>query len=159
MFEYKLVHQEHQCVVCFMRKINQRKVKGAVDWAAEHMPYIALWNARIQQHYLHGARHRSGPWMEYLRWLQQQSRMFLRLAYTEGDIAQLPDFDGDNEVIDEYNEMTRQGTVQPEHGPFQSYVVSIFFVHPLYSSFEIEVHTCHYYRTVDAAWSVGKRGL
>jgi hypothetical protein len=142
-----------------MRKINQRKVKGAVDWAAEHMPYIALWNARIQQHYLHGARHRSGPWMEYLRWLQQQSRMFLRLAYTEGDIAQLPDSDGDNEVIDEYNEMTRQGTVQPEHGPFQSYVVSIFFVHPLYSSFEIEVHTCHYYRTVDAAWSVGKRGL
>jgi hypothetical protein len=97
--------------------------------------------------------------MEYLKWLQQQSRMFLRSAYTEDDIAQLPDSDGDNEVIDEYEEMTQQGTVQPEHGLFQNYVVSIFFVHPLYSSFEIEVHMCHYCRTIDAAWSVGKRGL
>jgi hypothetical protein len=45
--------------------------------------------------------------MEYLRWLQQQFRMFLRPAYTEDDIAQLPDSDGDNEVIDEYDEMTQ----------------------------------------------------
>jgi hypothetical protein len=151
MFEYKLVHQEHQRVVCFVRRINQRKVKGVVDWAAEHTPYIALWNTRIQQHYIHDARHRRWSWMEYLRWLQQQSWMFHRPAYTEDDIAQLPDSDGDNEVIDEYDEMTRQGTIQPERGPFQNYVVSIFFVHPFYSSFEIEVHTCHYCHTVDAA--------
>jgi hypothetical protein len=71
------------------------------------MPYIALWNARIWQRYHHGPRHRSGPWME-----------FLRPAYTEDDIAQLPDSDGDNEVVDEYDELTRQGTVQPERGPF-----------------------------------------
>jgi hypothetical protein len=56
-----------------------------------------------------------------------------------------------NEVVDEYDEMTRQDTVQLEHGPFQNYVISIFFVHPLYSSFEIEVHTCHYCPTVDSA--------
>jgi hypothetical protein len=68
--------------------------------------------------------------MEYLRWLQQQSRMFLRLAYTEDNIAQLPDSDGDNEVVDEYDEMTRQCIVQSEHGPFQNYVVSIFlYIH------------------------------
>jgi hypothetical protein len=107
MFEYKLVRQEHQRVICFVHRINRRKVKGAMDWSAEHAPYITLWNVRIRQHYLHRARHRSGPWMEYLMWLQQQSRMFLRLAYTEDDIAQLPDSDGDNEVIDEYDEMTR----------------------------------------------------
>jgi hypothetical protein len=53
-----------------MRRINRRKVKGAMDWAAKHAPYIALWNVRIWQYYLHGARHMSGPWMEYLRWLQ-----------------------------------------------------------------------------------------
>jgi hypothetical protein len=87
--------------------INQRKVKGLTDWAGQHAPYIALWNAKIWQHYLHGARHRSGPWMEYIRWLQQQFRMFLRPAYTEDDIAQLPDSDGDNEVIDEYDKMTQ----------------------------------------------------
>jgi hypothetical protein len=68
--------------------------------------------------------------MEYLKWLQQQSRMFLRSAYTEDDIAQLPDSDGNNEVIDEYDEMTQQGTVQPERGLFQNYVVSIFlYIH------------------------------
>jgi hypothetical protein len=56
--------------------------------------------------------------MEYLRWCQQQSQMFLRPAYTEDNIAQLPDSDGDNEVVDEYDEMTWQGTIQPERGPF-----------------------------------------
>jgi hypothetical protein len=44
--------------------------------------------------------------------------MFLRPTYTEDDIAQLPDSDGDNEVVDEYDEMTRWGTVQVERGPF-----------------------------------------
>jgi hypothetical protein len=53
--------------------------------------------------------------------------MFLRLAYTEDDIAQLPDSDSDNEVVNEYDEMTRQSTVQLERGPFQNCVVSIFF--------------------------------
>jgi hypothetical protein len=83
---------------------------------------------------------------------------FLRPAYTEDDIAQLPDSDGDNEVVDEYDELTRQGTVQPERGPFQNYVASIF-LHPLYLFFEIEVHMCDYCRTVDVAWMVHKRGL
>jgi hypothetical protein len=126
MFKYQLVHQEYECVICFVHRINRRKFKGAVDWAAHHAPYIALWNARIRHDYLHSARHRSTPWMEYLRWLQQQSRMFLRSAYTEDDIAQLPDSDGDNEVVDEYNEMTRHGTIQLERWPFQNYMVSIF---------------------------------
>jgi hypothetical protein len=52
--------------------------------------------------------------------------VFLRPTYTEDDIAQLPDSDGDNEVADEYDEMTRQSIVQPERGPFQNYVVSMF---------------------------------
>jgi hypothetical protein len=64
--------------------------------------------------------------MEYLRWLQQQSWMFLRPAYSEDDIAQLPDSDDDNEVVDEYDEMTQQGTIQLECGLFHNYVVSIF---------------------------------
>jgi hypothetical protein len=42
------------------------------------------------------------------------------------DIAQLLDSNGDNEVVDEYDEMTRRGTVQPERGLFQNYMVSIF---------------------------------
>jgi hypothetical protein len=56
--------------------------------------------------------------------------MFLRPAYTKDDIAQLPDSDGDNVVVDEYDEMTWQGIVQLERGPFKNYVVSIFlYIH------------------------------
>jgi hypothetical protein len=96
--------------------------------------------------------------MEYLRWLQQQSQMFLRPAYTEDDIAQLPDSNGKNEVVDEYDEMAWQGTVQSERGQFPE-LRGKYFLHPLYSSFENEVHACHLCRTVNAAWSVSKRGL
>jgi hypothetical protein len=64
--------------------------------------------------------------MEYLRWLQHQSQMFLRPAYTEDDIAQLPGSDGDNEVVDKYDEMSWHSTIQPKCGPFQNYVISIF---------------------------------
>jgi hypothetical protein len=64
--------------------------------------------------------------VEYLRWLQHQSRLFLRPAYTQADIAELPDSDDDNELVDAYVEMTRDGTVEPERGPFHNYVISIF---------------------------------
>jgi hypothetical protein len=64
--------------------------------------------------------------VEYLRWLQNQSRLFLWPAYTQADIAELSDSNGDNDLADVYDEMTRGGTVEPERGPFQNYVVSIF---------------------------------
>jgi hypothetical protein len=44
--------------------------------------------------------------VEYLRWFQQQSWLFLRPAYTEADIADLPNSDDDNEIVDEYNEIS-----------------------------------------------------
>jgi hypothetical protein len=54
-----------------MRRINRRKIKGAADFTTEHASYIALWNTRAthQHFYLLGTAHRSGPWIEYLRWL------------------------------------------------------------------------------------------
>jgi hypothetical protein len=64
--------------------------------------------------------------VEYLRWLQYQSRLFLRPAYTQADIAKLPDSNDDNEIVNAYDEITRGGTVEPERGSFQNYVVSIF---------------------------------
>jgi hypothetical protein len=75
--------------------------------------------------YLLGTAHRSGPWVEYLRWLQQQARLFLRSAYIKDLIANLLDSDDNNEVIDEYDQITRQGTIQLESGPFQNYMVCI----------------------------------
>jgi hypothetical protein len=47
-------------------------------------------------------------------------------------IAELPDSDGEIEVIDEYDQLTWQGTIQLECGLFQNYVVCIFlYVHCL----------------------------
>jgi hypothetical protein len=111
-----------------VRRINWRKAKGPMDWTAHHTAYIALWNMRESSHmyYLHAARHRRGPWLEYRRWLQHQSRLFLRLAYTQDDIAHLPDSDGDNEIVNEYDEITWGSTILPDHAPFQNYVVNIF---------------------------------
>jgi hypothetical protein len=115
-------------MVSFVHRINWRRSKGPMDLRAEHTPYITLWNVRgsSRQYYLHGPRHGRGPWVKYLRWLQLQSRLFLRLAYTEVDMAELPDYDGDNKIVDEYDELTRHVTVQPERGPFQNYVINIF---------------------------------
>jgi hypothetical protein len=33
-------------------------------------------------------------------------RLFLRPAYTQANIAELPDSDDDNEIVDEYDELT-----------------------------------------------------
>jgi hypothetical protein len=107
---------------------NPTKVKGAVDWSAENVAYVALWNQRQahQMYYLSGVVHWLGPYKEYLRWLHLQSKLLLKPAYTEEHIAQLCDCNEDNEIIDEYNTITRQGTQQLERGPFQNYVVFIF---------------------------------
>jgi hypothetical protein len=101
---------------------------GPADRRADHAPYLALWNMRgsSRQYHLYGPWHRRRPWVEYLRWLQLQSHLFLRLAYTQADIAELPDSDSDNKFVDEYDELTQHGTVQPERVPFQNYMVSIF---------------------------------
>ena len=111
-----------------MRRITRRKMKGAVNWSAEHAAYVALWNERNARrtYYLSGAAHRPGPYKEYLRWLHQHSRLFLKPAYTEDDIAELPESDDDNEFVDDYDQITREGTQQPQRGPFQNYVVSTF---------------------------------
>jgi hypothetical protein len=36
--------------------------------------------------------------------------------------VELPDLDKDNDIIDEYDDMIRQGN-QPQHAPFQNYMV------------------------------------
>jgi hypothetical protein len=56
--------------------------------------------------------------VKYLRWLPHQFRLFLRPAYTQADIAELPDSDDDNELVDAYDEMTCGVTMEPECGPF-----------------------------------------
>jgi hypothetical protein len=45
--------------------------------------------------------------VEYLRWLQQQSHLFLRPSYTQANIAELLNSNNDNNIVDEYDELTR----------------------------------------------------
>jgi hypothetical protein len=96
--------------------------------------------------------------VEYLRWLQNQSRLFLRSAYTQADIAELPDSEDDNELADVYDEMTRGCTVEPERGPFQNYVVVFFQTSNMYGFSGAVVRNCDYCCTGDAAWTVHKQG-
>jgi hypothetical protein len=51
--------------------------------------------------------------VKYLRWLQQQSQLFLRSAYTQANIAEVLDSDDDNDIIDDYDKLMRHGTIQP----------------------------------------------
>jgi hypothetical protein len=44
--------------------------------------------------------------VEYLRWLQQQSHLFLRPSYTQANIAELLNSNNDNNIVDEYDELT-----------------------------------------------------
>jgi len=108
----------------YMDRISRRTHKGAVNWIQKHDAYIVLWNNRqaSRMYYLAGPVHRPGPYIEYLRWLQQNSRLSIKPPFSEEHIANLPDSDDDNEIIDEYDNMTREGT-QPQRAPFQNYMV------------------------------------
>jgi hypothetical protein len=120
----------------FRAQDNTAEVQGSSRLeCAKHAAHIELWNQRQarQMYYLSGVVHRMGQYKEYLRWLHLQSRLFLKLTYTEEHIAQLPNSDDDNEIIDEYDEIIRQGTQQPESGPLQNYMVCIFpYFHSLF---------------------------
>jgi hypothetical protein len=72
--------------------------------------------------YLSGPDHRTRSYKEYLWWLHQNSCLFLKPPYTKEHIVELPDLDKDNDIIDEYDDMIRQGN-QPQHAPFQNYMV------------------------------------
>jgi hypothetical protein len=142
---------------CFsMGRRTWRKFKGAVDWSGEHATYVALWNQRQTRRMYYGSDivHRSGPYKEYLKWLHLQPWLFLKPAYTEEHIAQLPDSHEDNEIIDEYDAITGQGTQQPERAPFQTWYV--FFIFAFSMFIENEVLNIHYCCTGYTTWMAGK---
>jgi hypothetical protein len=97
---------------------------GAVNWGTKHDAYVVQCDHRqtVWMYCLSGNVHRPGQYKEYLWWLHQSSRLFLNPVYTEEHIAELPDSNDDNDIVDEYNDMTQQGT-QPQRAPFQNYVV------------------------------------
>jgi hypothetical protein len=79
-------------------------------------------------YYLSNVVHRPGPYKEYLRWLHQHSHIFLKPTYAEEHKANPPDSNNDNEIVDEYDTITRQGTQQL----FQNYDVVLLCTCTLY---------------------------
>lgn len=105
--------------------MDRRTDRGAVDWAEKHQPYLMLWDAHHTKvcHPQDGPMHRHRSYMEYLTWFHSNARLRIRPAINEDYIADLPDEEDDEDIVDEYNEVTRQGT-QPERAPFQNYTIT-----------------------------------
>ncbi|KAK3164152.1 hypothetical protein QOZ80_1AG0013360 [Eleusine coracana subsp. coracana] len=110
----------------YRQLVDRRKEKGRVEWANTYQAWLLLWNNRHEKavHYLSGPVHRPGPYKEYLLSLYSLSRLKIRPSLNVAFIAELPDSDTDEEIVDEYDEATRTGR-QLERAPFEDYADTI----------------------------------
>ena len=69
-----------------------------------------------------GPAHRHNHYKEYLRWFHLVSRVSIKPPWSTEPIEDHPDTDDDDDIVDEYDDITHGG-VQPERGPLQNYMV------------------------------------
>ena len=69
-----------------------------------------------------GLAHRHNHYKEYLRWFHSVTRVSIKQPRSTEPIEDHPDTDDDDDIVDEYDDITRGG-VQPERGPLQNYMV------------------------------------
>jgi hypothetical protein len=101
-------------------RLNRQRQKKITNWQAEHQRYIDEWLRYEQNNMRIHAVHRDNAFNEYLAWLGPRTRLCLRTAWTEQDIADIASEDeGDNP----YDEATRTGR-QVEIAPVLSRAVS-----------------------------------
>jgi hypothetical protein len=101
-------------------RLNRQRQKKITNWQAEHQRYIDEWLRYEQNNMRIHAVHRDNAFNEYLAWLGPRTRLCLRPAWTEQDIADIASEDeGDNP----YDEATRTGR-QVEIAPVLSRAVS-----------------------------------
>jgi hypothetical protein len=101
-------------------RLNRQRQKKITNWQAEHQRYIDEWLRYEQKNMRIHAVHRDNAFNEYLGWLGPRTRLCLRPAWTEQDIADIASEDeGDNP----YDEATRTGR-QVEIAPVLSRAVS-----------------------------------
>ena len=78
-----------------------------------------------------GPAHRHNHYKEYLRWFHPVTRVSIKPPRSTEPIEDHADTVDDDDIIDEYDDITRGG-VQPERGPLQNYMVhnaiSMFWV-------------------------------
>jgi len=102
--------------------IDRKKRYTENDWRVKHAQPLAQWEQRQRMHPESGPAHRHNHYKEYLRWLHSVARVSVKPPQSTEPIEDKADTDDDDDIIDEYDEITRGG-VQPERGPLQNYMV------------------------------------
>ena len=102
-----------------------------------HHNYLLQWSNRAQTILHGGPAYRSGLYREYLRWLHDSSRLAIKPPRVAVGAEDLPDSDDEDDLVDEYNQITRHSR-QPERAPLHNYMVfvicntNIVLIHGLY---------------------------
>jgi hypothetical protein len=87
----------------------------------KHIHVVNAWNVRANNRVYSSAQHCDGLFNQYLDWLKENTRLKLKVAMDASNIEDRPS--DPESVFPEYDEFTRTGR-QPEHGPFEDYIVS-----------------------------------
>ena len=112
-------------------RIDKKKRYIENDWRVKHAVPLGQWEQRQRMDPESGPAHRHNHYKEYLRWFHSVTRVSMKPPRSTESIEDHADTDDDDDIIDEYDDITRGG-VQPKRGPLQNYMVhnaiSMFWV-------------------------------
>jgi len=103
-------------------RIDRKKRYTENDWRVKHAVPLGQWEQRQRMNPESGPAHRHNHYKEYLRWFHSVTRVSIKPPRSTEPIEDHADTDDDDDIIDEYDDITRGG-VQPERGPFLNYMV------------------------------------
>ena len=103
-------------------RIDQKKRNTENDWRVKHAVPLGQWEQRQRMDPESGPAHRHNHYKEYLRWFHLVTRVSIKPPRSTEPIEEHADTDDDDDIVDEYDDITRAG-VQPERGPLQNYMV------------------------------------
>ena len=103
-------------------RIDRKKQYTKNDWRVKHVVPLGQWEQRQRMDPESGPAHRHNHYKEYLRWFHSVTRVSIKPPRSTEPIEDHADTDDDDDIIDEYDDITRGG-VQPERGPFLNYMV------------------------------------
>ena len=98
-------------------RIDRKKRYTENDWRVKHAVPLAQWQHRQRMDPESGPAHRHNHYKEYLRWFHSVTRVSIKMPRSNEPIEDHADTDDDDDIIDEYDDISRAG-VQPEKGPF-----------------------------------------
>ena len=87
-----------RCKIC---RFSRQKTKKITNWQLEHQRYIDEWMLMEQNNMGIHAVHRDKAFDDYLVWFSQRTRLQLRPAWTEQDIADIASKDEGNNPYDQ----------------------------------------------------------